>query len=211
MIRLPYRKRHWWPFHLSVDSIARRQQPKPISLSKTEVEAEESRVQRRLKKPLRGDRAFLKIVRHRRAYTTQLSRRLNQQMSTQLTHRLIRQGALLSTVLGIGLGGALWTSLFLTEQVTLGGVPYRVVSKVWQDKPSMAAYLGGDRQALHDRLNEIGVEEEIKAYYHDQFENDHDLDRHIHQLMFNRTGYVGEAYQANDYGQLSSVEYQPER
>ncbi|MEL6940906.1 MAG: hypothetical protein AAFO84_17125, partial [Cyanobacteria bacterium J06598_1] len=99
------------------------------------------------------------------------------------------------------------TSLFVREQVTFAGVPYRIVDKFWNDKAARDAYFVGDRNALHDRLKTLGVEEDIKDYYRDRFANEYELDQHIHQIMFDRTGYVGEAYNVNNFGQLSSLGY----
>lgn len=100
-----------------------------------------------------------------------------------------------------------WGGLFVSEQVTLGGVPYRIVRKFWRDKTARDAYFVGDRQALHDQLRALGVEGDIKDYYRDRFDNEHELDRHIHQIMFDRTGYVGEAYDVDNYGRLNSRSY----
>lgn len=107
-----------------------------------------------------------------------------------------------AATLCLGLGVVLWTSLFIGERTTLGGVPYGIIRTFWNDKTARDAYFSGDAQVLHDRLSTLGVEASIKAYYRDQFEDEYALDRYIHQIMFDRTGYVGEAYRVNEQGQL---------
>ncbi|MGD1897247.1 MAG: hypothetical protein ACFB16_09895 [Phormidesmis sp.] len=160
-----------------------------------------SRVQRRLKSKVKRDRIFLNVVRSKRRQVSQLRQKLN----THRAKRRLLQRLVVTSVLGVTLGSAVWTNLFIREQVTFGGVPYRIVHKFWNDKSARDAYFIGDRQALHDRLKALGVEEDIKDYYRDRFDNEHQLDRHIHQIMFDRTGYVGEAYKVDNFGQLSSI------
>ncbi|NJM97620.1 MAG: hypothetical protein HC800_11065 [Phormidesmis sp. RL_2_1] len=162
-----------------------------------------SRVQLRLKDPLKRDRIFLRVLRRRRSRPSRLNQQLN---ATQFRGRL-RRRAILVMMAALGAVSLTWGYLFVTDQVTWGGVPYPIVQKFWADKAARTAYFGGDVQALHDRLSEIEIEEAIKDYYRSEFDNDDELDLYIHQLMFNHTGYVGEAYQVNDLGQLTSVGY----
>lgn len=112
------------------------------------------------------------------------------------------RSAVLSGAMALGLTGATWVSLFLSGSVTYRGVPYEVIRKFWQDDEARAAYFSGDNQALHDRLGMLGVEQDIKRYYRDQFDSEYELDRYIHQIMFDRTGYVGEAYRVDASGRL---------
>lgn len=164
----------------------------------------ESRVYRRLKETSLRDRLFYTLRQRRRdrlAENENQPSQLTQRLQTQSRHRQYQRG-LAAATLSLGLGGAAWTGLFVSERVTLGGVPYGIVETFWTDKTARDAYFSGDTQALHDQLSDLGVEEAIKAYYRDQFDNEHELDRYIHQIMFNRTGYIGEAYQVNNQGQL---------
>lgn len=98
--------------------------------------------------------------------------------------------ALLGTITAITTG----VVLFTTGAITLGGVPYSVLMKVWQDPAARSALLGGDETELHDLMGALGIEYEIKEYYRDQIKDPVKLDQHIHQILFDRTGYVGEAY-----------------
>ncbi|MGD1854057.1 MAG: hypothetical protein ACFB2W_07375 [Leptolyngbyaceae cyanobacterium] len=84
--------------------------------------------------------------------------------------------------------------LFTSGAVTLGGVPYSVLMKVWQDPAARSALLSGNEKKLHDLMGNLGIEYEIKAYYRDRIQDPVKLDQHIHQILFDRTGYVGEAY-----------------
>ncbi|MCU0565465.1 MAG: hypothetical protein MUF49_02585 [Oculatellaceae cyanobacterium Prado106] len=122
--------------------------------------------------------------------------------------------ATLRRVLGILVGAivGILTLLFFSGHLLIGGVPSSIVLEFLQDQPAWTAYWQGDRQALHDRLSELGVEEQIKAYYRPQIPDEVKLDQHIHQLLYLRTGYVGEAYRVTEQGLLvlkSSSEKNP--
>ncbi len=88
----------------------------------------------------------------------------------------------------------IWVLLFTAGVVTLGGVPYRVLLKVWQDDTARSALLNGESTALHDQMSDLGIEREIKAHYRSRIEDPVELDRYIHQVLFDRTGYVGANY-----------------
>ncbi len=38
--------------------------------------------------------------------------------------------------------------------------------------------------------------------YRDQISDENELDRYIHQIFYENTGYVGQAYKVNSQGQL---------
>jgi hypothetical protein len=77
-----------------------------------------------------------------------------------------------------------------------------VILTFLQDQPARTAYFQNDDQALHDRLDALGIEEQIKAYYRPQIPDEIKLDQYIHQVFYNRTGYVGNEYQVNEQGTL---------
>ncbi|MEO0868264.1 MAG: hypothetical protein AAFY17_07410 [Cyanobacteria bacterium J06642_11] len=89
---------------------------------------------------------------------------------------------------------AAWVMLFTTGVITLGGVPYSVLMKVWQDPAARSALMGGKATELHDLMGNLGIEYEIKNYYRNRIQDPVKLDQHIHQILFDRTGYVGENY-----------------
>ena len=164
----------------------------------------ESRVYRRLKETSLSDRIFYTLRQRRRdrlIASTNPPSQLHQRLQAKHRHRLYQSG-MAATALSASIAATVWTALFVTERVTLGGVPYRIITTFWNDKTARDAYFSGDTLALHNQLSTLGVEENIKAYYRPQFDNEHELDKYIHQIMFDRTGYVGEAYQVNHQGQL---------
>ena len=211
MTRLSYKKPRWRP----LKSSAAKSSTALMSGQKTsagkavavvsKAEAGQSRVQNRLENPQKYDRNLLDLLRRKRAQPSQLALRLRAERSKKLWWR----SGLLAGVLSLGLGGTLWTALFLNGRVTYQGVPYQVIRKFLQDEPAKAAYFAGNKQALHYRLASLGIERDIKNYYRDRFDNEYELDRHIHQIMFDRTGYVGEAYQVNEYGRLVPKQRSP--
>lgn len=162
-----------------------------------------SKLQRRLKVDGARDRVFFDILRRRNNRPS----RLTQRLTAEHSQALLRRRSMAGVALALTAGGLIWTNLFIKEQVTFAGVPYGIIQKFWSDKPARTAYFEGNRQALHARLQTLGVEEDIKDYYRDRFDSEYELDKYIHQIMFDRTGYVGEAYQVNDFGQLISIEY----
>jgi hypothetical protein len=220
MTRLPHYRPHR-PSGLSVylNDLRERLVPaKPPSLLPPSVlpslppvpwrrEVASSRLQRRLQHALKRDRAFFELVRRNRARLLNRPSWLSQHMTAKQVPQPAWRHGLVALIVGLSVGGATWMTLFVNERVTLTGVPYRVVHKFWQDPTARDAYFNGDSQALHARLDSLGVEEDMKAFYRDRFATEYELDRYIHQLMFNQTGYVGEAYNVNEVGQLNSRPY----
>ena len=102
--------------------------------------------------------------------------------------------ALMVGVFGTIMAASTWILLFTSGVITLGGVPYSVLMKVWQDPIARQALLGGDETELHNLMGLMGIEYEIKEYYRDRIQDPVKLDQHIHQILFDRTGYIGEAY-----------------
>lgn len=102
--------------------------------------------------------------------------------------------AIVVGAVGTTLAFATWVVLFTTGVITLGGVPYTVLMKVWQDPSARSALLGGDATELHDVMGNLGIEYDIKVHYSKRIKDPVKLDQHIHQILFDRTGYVGENY-----------------
>ncbi|WP_346290460.1 hypothetical protein [Sphaerothrix gracilis] len=84
--------------------------------------------------------------------------------------------------------------LFVTERITLAGVPASVIFTFLQDDVARQAYFRGHNALLHDRLVQLGIEPRMKAFYADRIADEQALDLHIHQILYDRTGYIGEAY-----------------
>lgn len=110
-----------------------------------------------------------------------------------------------SYVLGggaIGLALALIGLWLASPVLTYKGVPLNILLEFVADSTARKAYFSHDKEALHARLQEMGVEESIKDYYRPKIQNEQALDRYIHQLMYDSTGYVGKAYTVNAQGTL---------
>ncbi len=122
----------------------------------------------------------------------------NQEKPAQ-TPAILRRIVTLILVICLGLS----TVWFFSGQLLIGDVPSSVILTFLQDQPALTAYFQGNKQALHDRLNEIGIEEQIKAYYRPQIPDEVKLDQYIHQVFYNRTGYVGKQYRVNEQGTLT--------
>jgi hypothetical protein len=105
------------------------------------------------------------------------------------------------TMLGILLllGGQLSINL---SRLVIGGVPLPIVIDFLKDDTARNAYFQGNKKLLHNRLDQMGVEEQIKDFYRSQINSEPELDRHIHQIFYDNTGYVGEAYRVNAEGIL---------
>jgi len=100
--------------------------------------------------------------------------------------------------------------LLTSRPLTIGGVPLPIIIDFLRDETARDAYFQRDRRVLHDRLQAMGVEEQIKAFYRPQIRDEAKLDQYIHQLLYDRTGYVGEAYRVNSQGTLVLKEQVPE-
>lgn len=99
--------------------------------------------------------------------------------------------------------------MFFSGTLVVGGVPSSIILRFLQDDIARSAYLSGDKKRLHDRLNDLGVEEQIKAYYRPSIPDEIELDQHIHQVLYDRTGYVGENYQVDAQGKLVLKQFTP--
>jgi hypothetical protein len=92
--------------------------------------------------------------------------------------------------------------LFAAGRLVIGGVPSSIIIRFLQDDSARSAYFSGNKAGLHDRLDEMGIEAEMKTFYRSQISDEAELDQHIHQILYDRTGYVGEAYRVNSRGVL---------
>ena len=95
-----------------------------------------------------------------------------------------------------------WVVLFTQGELTVRGVPTSIIISFLQDETARTAYFEGDSKKLHDRLEAMGMEERIKAFYRPKIRNEAKLDQHIHQILYDLTGYVGVAYRVNSQGVL---------
>ncbi len=91
--------------------------------------------------------------------------------------------------------------------VTLGGVPFSVFSLVLRTPATRNALFGLRATQLHDLMDNMGVEEEIKHYHSKHIQDPVELDQHIHQILYNWTRYVGENYVVGQGGKLIPKTY----
>lgn len=106
------------------------------------------------------------------------------------------------SLVGLALVGVIWGGAYWFRFGTIQGVPTSIVFKFLLDEQAREAYFSGQPPALHDRLRNMGIEEEIKAFYRDQYPDEVELDWFIHQLLFDRSGYVGKNYKVGPDDQL---------
>lgn len=81
--------------------------------------------------------------------------------------------------------------------ITIKGVPIPIIMQFLGDETARNAYLKGNKKELHDRLESMGIEEEIKAFYRPKIHDEVKLDQYIHQIFYKNTGYVGTDYYVN--------------
>ena len=91
----------------------------------------------------------------------------------------------------------------ISGHLVISGVPFWIILNFLRDRTARRAYFRQNGKALHDRLWLMGIEEQIKDFYRPQFSDEANLDRYIHQILYDRTGYVGRDYQVNGEGVLS--------
>ncbi len=103
-------------------------------------------------------------------------------------------------VLSILLGGG---AMLATNSAMISGVPVSIIVDFLADETARNAYFKRDRRGLHDRLQAMGVEEEIKAFYRPKIRDEVKLDQYIHQIFYNNVGYVGDRYYVNSQGTLT--------
>jgi hypothetical protein len=108
----------------------------------------------------------------------------------------ILAGGAISLLLGcIGL----WVAY---PSLTYKGVPVKILVQFIEDPIARKFYFAGQKKALHNRLKEMDVEEQIKDFYRPQIQDEQQLDQYIHQLLYDNTGYVGASYIVDGQGKL---------
>lgn len=112
-----------------------------------------------------------------------------------------RLPAILGSLVILMLGGGLVLS---QSSLTFKGVPAPILMQFLTDPIAINAYFSQNPQELHDRLQVLGVEEAMKAYYRPTIPDEDELDRHIHQIFYELSGYIGSNYQVSPVGTLES-------
>ena len=87
--------------------------------------------------------------------------------------------------------------------VAVGGVPSPIILSFLQNDSARIAYFDGDEEKLYAQIQNMNLAEKLKPYYRPQFAEEAKLDLHTHQILYDRTGYVGKAYQVSKQGVLT--------
>jgi hypothetical protein len=104
----------------------------------------------------------------------------------------------------VGLGGVVFlVQMFFSGKVVVLGVPSSVIVKFLDDKQAVDAYWNGRGAKVHERLQAMNIEKDMKDFYRHKIHDEIELDRYIHQLLYDRTGYVGVDYQLQPEGRLT--------
>jgi hypothetical protein len=119
------------------------------------------------------------------------------------TQRFSSRSRILWGLFGAGLGGiVLLVQMFCAGKVVVLGIPSSVIIKFLDDKQVVDAYWLGRGAKVHERLQLMNIEKDMKDFYRPKIHDEIELDRYIHQLLYDRTGYVGIDYQRNSEGRL---------
>jgi len=103
----------------------------------------------------------------------------------------------------LGSLGWIWVEMLTKGYVAVGGVPSPIILSFLQNDTARIAYFDGDEEKLHAQIQRMNLAEKLKPYYRPQFAEEAKLDLHTHQILYDRTGYVG-TYQVNKQGVLTS-------
>ncbi len=103
----------------------------------------------------------------------------------------------------LGSLGWLWVEMLTKGYVAVGGVPSPIILSFLQNDSARIAYFDGDEEKLYAQIQNMNLAEKLKPYYRPQFAEEAKLDLHTHQILYDRTGYVGKAYQVSKQGVLT--------
>ena len=99
--------------------------------------------------------------------------------------------------------GWIWVEMLTKGYVAVGGVPSPIILSFLQNDSARIAYFDGDEEKLYAQIQNMNLAEKLKPYYRPQFAEEAKLDLHTHQILYDRTGYVGKAYQVSKQGVLT--------
>lgn len=110
----------------------------------------------------------------------------------------------ITSILFVFLGGLgwIWAEMLAKGYLAIGGVPSPIITSFLQNETARKAYFDGDSEKLHAQVQSMDLVEKLKPYYRPQFEDEVKLDLHAHQILYDRTGYIGKAYEVNPQGIL---------
>ena len=102
----------------------------------------------------------------------------------------------------LGSLGWAWVEMLTKGYVAIGGVPSPIILSFLQNNTARIAYFDGDEEKLYAQIQRMNLAEKLKPYYRPQFAEEAKLDLHTHQILYDRTGYVG-TYHVSKQGILS--------
>ncbi len=110
-----------------------------------------------------------------------------------------------ASIFCIFLGGLgwIWVEMLTKRYVAVGGIPSPIILSFLQNDSARVAYFDGDEEKLYSQIQSMNLAEKLKPYYRPQFTEEAKLDLHIHQILYDRTGYVGKAYRVSKQGVLT--------
>ncbi len=123
----------------------------------------------------------------------------------KVSDRPLRPGSIVFTSIFLVVMGSLgwiWVEMLTKGYLAIGGVPCPIIVSFLQNDTARKAYFDGDSEQLHAQVQSMDLVEKLKPYYRPQFEDEAKLDLYIHQILYDRIGYISKAYQVNQQGIL---------
>ncbi|MGB3787013.1 MAG: hypothetical protein WA949_03315 [Phormidesmis sp.] len=118
----------------------------------------------------------------------------------------IWQTAVGSSFLGAALVIAIWPGPFATnntiatshvpsrtDSVAVGSSRQALISQVLSDRQARTAYLEGDFEALNERLKDLGIADEAKEYYLQNFADEDNFKDYLNRSWDEQADYTGSA------------------
>lgn len=123
----------------------------------------------------------------------------------KVSDRSLRPSSIVfASVLFFVLGGLgwIWTVMLTKGYVAIGGVPSPIIVRFFQNETARKAYFDGDSKKLYAQVQSMDLAEKLKSYYRPQIADEAKLDLYSHQILYDRTGYIGKNYKVNSQGIL---------
>jgi hypothetical protein len=93
--------------------------------------------------------------------------------------------------------------LFFSGRLVVAGVPSSIILRFLEDEEARRAYFSGDVELVQERIVQLNVTRQLKEFYRPHFSDEAKLDLHVHQILYDRTRYVGDGYEVNARGRLA--------
>ncbi len=80
-----------------------------------------------------------------------------------------------------------------TDSVAVGSSRQALISQVLSDRQARTAYLEGDFEALNERLKDLGIADEAKEYYLQNFADEDNFKDYLNRSWDEQADYTGSA------------------